>query len=461
MKKILILLQNHYFIPLILALFSTAIFFKHSFIKHNSFNSNAFDLGIHAQISYLYYNNPFAFSSLKHMPLLADHFEPVMIIISPLYHLLPDAAILLFIQALFVGLSGIPIYLIAFDKLKKVGTSTIITTAYLASPGFISAINFDFHPSTLSVLPLSLILWGWYFKKWRFYWAMLAISLLFKEDIPLFLFGLGLYLLKENRRQGIATIIFSAVSFYLIKFIIMPLIWPGAEQGYLATSNLITDPITIFYLFLTRPTFFLDYIFNSPVKLNLIDTLYKQFVFLPLLSRLSWFMVFPYLFLRFTSNYTQMWSNEFHHNANLTPMLAVSAILAIYNFKIPYKVVNLLVIFILITTTFAPNGFILGTILSDPRTSANSILRSTTLLSIPATAKVSAQSPIVPHIANREKIYLFPEVLDAEYIVIDPGLSTYPLTSIELSNKTKEITSSGMWTLDKKAGGIEIFKLKN
>lgn len=50
---------------------------------------------------------------------------------------------------------------------------------------------------------------------------------------------------------------------------------------------------------------------------------------------------------------------------------------------------------------------------------------------IPEDAAVSASSALCPHLANRDKIYAFPNVKDAEYLVLlnESVRSTYPLSN--------------------------------
>lgn len=447
-------------LPSLLAALFIIIFSLYSLNRHFSFNSHAFDLGIYAQATYLYSQNLTPFSTLKHMIILADHFEPILFLISPIYKLFPSASTLLVIQAIFVALSSIPIYLIAIDKLKGIVVSFLITLSYLTSVGIISAVNFDFHTTTISVFPLSLMLYFWYFKKWRMYWIILFLSLTFKEDVTLFILGLGIYqLLWKERKQGLLTVIFALTSIYIIKFQIMPFLWKGGELGYLSSSILpLNSPLDLFLLFMTRPSIFTDQIFNSPIKIQTIDTLYQQFAFLPVLSVFSWLTVLPSLFLRFSSNYTQIWTNNWHHSANLVPFLAVSAIFALNKFKIPFLPIIILLLFFLMTGGLAPNGMVLTTIQNPIQDFSHFQYIQNAIKDIPASAAVSAQSPLVPHLINRERIYMFPEIYGAEYIILDKSLSTYPLNRQELEKRIKYLKSSPLWIKKRENKSLIIVK---
>lgn len=448
-------------IPTILSLIFIIIFSIHTIQRHLSFNSHGFDLGIYTQAIYLYSQGQLlSFSTLKHMILLADHFGPILLLLSPIYKVFPSAISLLIIQAVFVSLSSIPIYLIALDKLKNISLSILITLTYLTSQGIIAAITFDFHLATISILPLSLILYCLNFRHWRAYWIGLFLSLLFKEDLSIFILGLGAYeIIIRQYRIGLITIISAFTSFYLIKFKIMPFLWPGVETSYISSSILPLDsPIDLFLLIVSRPGIIWGHFFNSPIKLSTIDTLLKPFVFLSILSPLFWFTVIPYLFLRFTSTYYQMWSTSFHHNVNLIPFLAVSMIYAISRFKIPIYPLKLLIIFLLFTGSLSPNSFIWPIIQKPIKNFESFQYINNSLKKIPSYAAVSAQSPLVPHLANREKIYMYPEIYDAEYLILDTSLSSYPLHSNTLKENVTTLKKSSMWKVLEENRSLIIFK---
>ncbi len=459
-NKYLLVVNNLNVIPILLSILFFLIFSFQTINRHLNFNSHAFDLGIYTQVIYLYSQGQLAYSSLKHMILLADHFGPILILFAPIYKLFPSAITLLIIQALFVSLSSIPIYLIARDRLKSTLLSLLITLGFLTSVGITSAIIFDFHLATISVLPLSLILYCWCFKKWRAYFIFLVLSVLFKEDVPLLLLGLGIFeLFQKQIRVGSLTMIFSLISFYLIKVNLMEFLWHGGASAYISISIFPLDsPVDLFLLFLTRPMLFLDQIFNSPIKIDTLNALLRQFGYLPVLSPLAWITAFPHLYFRFTSNYWQSWSTLYHHNASLIPFLTVSTVLAIEKFKISKRAVILLLLFSIFTNGLSPNSYIWSTFSLNLQSSNRYSYLNHALANIPPNTPVSAQSPIVPHLANREKIYLFPEIYDAEYIVLDTSLSTYPMGNDELNQKIQILKESPFWKIIKKDKSLIIFK---
>ena len=160
----------------------------------------------------------------------------------------------------------------------------------------------------------------------------------------------------------------------------------------------------------------------------------------------------------FTSNLTYLWGSEFHNNAPLTPFLAVSAVFALKKINVSFRAARIFLLFFILTGGFLP-GSILYKMMPLPDknyTQFNYINES--LKIIPATAAVSAQTTLAPHLSNREKIYLFPEILDAEFIIVDSRLNTYPLNKDELVNKISVLKKSDEWKLIHFDKSLFIFK---
>lgn len=444
----------------LISLFFFSVYTIHSLNRHYTFNSHAFDLGIYTQSVYLYSQNIYPFNTLKNMILLGDHFEPILILLSPIYRLYPDPRTLLILQAAFVSASAIPIFLIAKHKLSGILLPLLITITYLSSASIYSAIFFDFHTTTISVLPLSMILYSWYFKKWGLYLFSVFFSLLFKEDIPIFLLGLGLFqVLKKQFVVGTLTILTSITSFLLIKSQLMPLFWVYAAQSHISTSVLpLSEPIDLLLLIFTRPNVFIDQIINYPSKLKNLYDFYSQFGFLPLLSPLTWFTVIPYQYLRYTSNASHFWSNSFHYNANLMPFITVGTIFIISRTKVIKYLSLPIILLCLFSGGLKENSYIYTTFktLQLNYQHRNYIYES--LKKIPADSKISAQSPLVPRLANRTNIYLFPKINNAEYIILDLSLDSYPLTPPELKNKIQELNFSRNWQVVESNKNLFIFK---
>lgn len=76
---------------------------------------------------------------------------------------------------------------------------------------------------------------------------------------------------------------------------------------------------------------------------------------------------------------------------------------------------------------------------------------------LPGEARVSASSAILPHLAFREHIYMFPATFDAEYIVI-LQTDAYPLTPEQMAAEIEKYSQNPDWELIVNEKPLFIFK---
>ena len=80
------------------------------------------------------------------------------------------------------------------------------------------------------------------------------------------------------------------------------------------------------------------------------------------------------------------------------------------------------------------------------------------LKGLPEEAAISAQSPFLPHLALREKIYQFPIIRDAVYIVYSLNEGTYPLSENDFNKLIDELKSSEQWDIHFQSDELVILK---
>jgi len=64
------------------------------------------------------------------------------------------------------------------------------------------------------------------------------------------------------------------------------------------------------------------------------------------------------------------------------------------------------------------------------------------LANIPASAAVSAQTDLLPHLSHRNKIYLFPNINDAEFVVLAKNGNIWPLNSADYEKRVKALEAN-------------------
>src|SRR5208283_534689 len=133
--------------------------------------------------------------------LLGDHFQPIVMVIAPLFRVLPSPATLLAVQALLAALSVFPICQAAREKLG-VGPSRAIAVAYGFSWGLQQMANFDFHEIAFAVpllaFSLSALVRGRI--KAAVWWALPLVFV--KEDQGFTVAAIGMYLAIAGARAA-------------------------------------------------------------------------------------------------------------------------------------------------------------------------------------------------------------------------------------------------------------------
>ena len=191
---------------LLLALF-IAWFSWLAVTRHMMFRSGAMDLGYTTQVLWnTLHGRPFIFTTYQNAPidlpldqfartdhLFAYHVELLLAPISLLYLIWADPILLLVLQAIGVALGAIPAYLLARRRLASDWAGLAFAGVWLMAPALQGAILSDFHAVTLTASLLMAGLWFLEQRRWALFTVCAALALLAKEDIPLLITFLGVY----------------------------------------------------------------------------------------------------------------------------------------------------------------------------------------------------------------------------------------------------------------------------
>ncbi len=172
-----------------------------STLKFTNFGYNALDLGILNQtFSETIAGRPFA-SSIHPPTYLGDHFEPIILLLAPLYALIRHPITLLVLQAVALGCSAIPLVRIARRRLAPL-PALGVGLVYLTNPFLHNTNAFEFHPLAFAPLALLATLDAWDSRRFRLFLLFIFVSLLVREDVGLVIaaFGLLSFVARRTRR---------------------------------------------------------------------------------------------------------------------------------------------------------------------------------------------------------------------------------------------------------------------
>ena len=438
-------------IPLwILIVFFSLTYAFWSVNKHNRFQTDAVDLAIFDQPLWHYsrFESPRSTVKYNQFPgehILGDHFHPTLALLSPLYWIWNDVRILLIAQAMIAVLSVWPIYQIAKMKIGSQFFSLALSFSYLTFIGLQTAIDYDFHETTLSILPFSLAVYFLLKNNYKLYFLSLLLAIFTKEDMPLFAAMLGLLAVLKLRKVRIGALtVFLGITIY---FVVTQFVIPYFKKDRFAYEEL--DPrlgkttLDLIRSAVTNPLLVLNVLFLPLLKTKTMLNLLASFAFLPLLSPTTLLLTLPNLASRFLTGLSQRWLLRFQYNVVLTPMLALGVIFGLENlrrvnffnrnFGRLLIVLSFLLIISPVVQTYRTNGPLLRILSPDsyrwePRFKINYDLISR----IPQDPNVSvmAQSSFVPHLSHRYKIFRFEDNLidksKPEYVLMSADEATDP-----------------------------------
>lgn len=418
------------FFSLFLFLYLASSIFNHLF-----YNSYAYDLGIYVQGSWLISHLINPYSTILNNSKLADHFSIPYILISLPYRLFENPIYLLAVQAVSVIAGGIPVYLIAREKIKRQATVYLLTAYYFLQLGIVSAINFDFHVATLSVSFISWALYFWYKNMFRSYLVLLILSITAKEDIPILFGFFSLYLLiRRQWKWALTTLVLCFVWYVVDVHLIMP---------YFTSKPYAVNKIG-------------DIGSGWDIKLQTIKKTFEQNLWLSLFEPLAWFFVIPNFLSRFLHGHIGRWEWFWQYGVNIAPALSISLILTVDRFFRNKDIQLLIAVLVFASTINVGWPF---TRFYEYRQNIPFASIKEAMAKIPRDASVSAQDVFVPHLAQRREIYLYPEKTEkAEYVFLVPGFPNFTMDQDNLRKGIRQLWLSPKYETIWADDGVYVFK---
>ncbi len=420
---------------------------------------------------------------------LADHFSLYTVILSPLYYLFGTAT-LLYVQILSVLIGGFGVYKIVKSKSSIPYLGEIAMIHYLSFFGIFSALSFDYHDNVVSAM---LVPWFfYYFEKKNIKLTVLFAFLIVigKENMPIWLafISAGLFLLhfkdKKLRRLSFFIGVGSLVYTVLIIKVVMPAMDPVmAENGYNAFkySVLGANSAEIVGNLIHHPMKLIKFLYYSHIvgQPELRDI--KNEMYVCLICSGAWMlfarpqfliMLIPVIAQKVYNDDFQKWGINAHYSIELVPIVVIGFYHVLSKFK------HTKVIYVLAGLTVVLTAYItLSTI--ERRDSLYYIKENVNFYSkehyvckfnkkeikkviamIPDDASLSCINFIAPHVSFRKNIYQYPDVHDAEYILLANSETSYPLRGAGLQQKINELQNALDWTTISAQNGVYLFKKK-
>lgn len=326
--------------PLVLVVASAlgyAAFFTFFLLRwHYKLRTGNFDLSINNNLMFGglhgdFLKSPVAFPD-DPGKYLAAHAKFGLYLFLPIYALVPRPETLLVIQSVLIGGSAVPLFLFARRHLAE-WSAAALTLAYLAYYPMHGATFSEFQNVPIAAFFVFSVVWAADAKRWVLMGIFAVMACLMREDVPVGLSVIGVFLLASGYRPtaGLVLAAFSTSYFLLLRFYVMeeagdwwfPTMykefWADGERGFRSVIKTL----------LTNPLFVLSKLAIEK-KLIYLAHLLTPLAFLPLRRWYLWLSLIPGALLTLlVTNYDPPIQFSFHYTMHWAPYLFMAAVLAL------------------------------------------------------------------------------------------------------------------------------------
>ena len=450
--------------------------------QHFVFQTTAYDLGLQASVAWNTIHGRLFHESLQNINYLGDHFSPIHLVLSPFYFAWENAATLLIIQSIGIGLASTALYLLTLEKVHQKWLAIIMTIFFLFNPYLHRVSVFDFHPIALAI---PIFLWILYCLEKGRRISVIVLCLLastVEETLLPPLIGLGMYMSifhKDFRRIGYSIAILATVCFVLELKVAMPYFLKEDRLTHIGRyTNLGGNSLDeIIHALVQNPLILFRELVIPFQKVISLVLLFLSVGFLPLFAPQTLILLLLPIVPIVVSNYALQWTLHAQYSATTLPFLFFGSV---YGLNRLYPLLNRLwarwgsfsgtsaarIACLLILMLFSYNLYYSPSYVRKwSRTHVAAI--ASFVKEIPPTASVCATSNIIPHLINRQHVVMFGTlnngVLDlrnADYLLIDTQSSGWPLSKEEFSQVVTAVYQSKAYILFKERDGVVLLKRK-
>lgn len=410
------------------AVVCTGYYATWSLLLHRSYHSNGWDLGLIDQVIWNTAHGRWFEYSFRDISYVGDHWQPILLLLVPLKWVSTGPESLLVAQAALLGAAAVPLYFAARRLIANEAGAWAVVAAYCLGLGVTRAVAFDFHTEAFVPLLVFTSLWALATERLGWFIASSLAILLFKEDGALVAVSCGwVAAFAFGRRRSAIFLVSTAVIYgaivnvWLIPHFRGGDLNPFAERyGYLGKS--VTEVASTM---VTRPGLVIDQL-SHPGTVAAVLWLLSGVAFLPLMAP----RLLPGLVL-----------------VTLPPLLAQDesqSHLQLHYMLVPATVALVIATLVIANRSRKPTGrgtpaaaaliafaSILVFIWRSPlppslvadwerfRVDRHARASDAIVAMIPPGEVVSAQSAFVPHLDERAKIYQFPRVVNARFVITD------------------------------------------
>lgn len=485
-------------IPVLVLIVFGILFFAMGILSHYFYRTHTYDYGnyvfafwdySHFRLSTIPTNIPLIYRNF-----LQDHFSFTLMYFVPVFWLfnwLTQTYTLILIQYSMVLVAAWYSYKIIKLKSDNLWLGAGIMVYYFTLLGRYTSFTADVNIAIISACFIPIFIYYFEIKKYFIALAILILSLFSRENIPIWFVFIFIVLIIQHRKDkkailySLVGILLSIIYFILLFKVFFPSIeTPGVKFSLFNYSALGNTPAEALSFIIHHPVdsfkmFFINHttdLANDGIKAEFywVFLISGGFVLFLRPQYLIWFI--PIVAQKVLNDNPYRWGIASYYAIEIFTLLPVSVFLVLSSLKSKSLQTGLAIAVCIATISVTihmldqKNNKIqwainpLKTNFYEKRffeppfniKGVNQLLKK-----IPSTAKVSASNNILPHLAQRQFIYLFPYVGDAEYIVFSVFDDTY-FYSHEINEKDRnQYFSDPKWEVIASEHPVYLLKLNN
>jgi uncharacterized membrane protein len=483
------------YIALLVLLGFGIIFCLESLVNHYLFRTYSLDLGAYTQAMYRYSRFSFDYSTLmlgsNNNNILAGHFSLYPLLISPFRFVFGSYTLLIFqIVAMLWGGWGIYTYFRWKSNLTWFPLLAMIHFFCIWS--IYAALSYDYHDNVVAAMFVPWLVYHFKKKNWKTFIVFLLLILISKENMALWaiFISIGLMLLRRNSKEhlmaaGVSTVLALVYFVTVVKWVMPSLDITGADQisQLQRYSSLGKTWSEFFYTFFTRPGYVFSLLFDNTNNGQAFDHVKVELHYMVLAAG-GWALLFrpAYLIMlipiyaqKMFSTDSSFWGTDGQYSIEFVPVLSLATFSLLHSINKSRIRITLVITSILLAATAT---FLKMTNKKWGWSETNNVCffqknhyrrdldvsKAYQLLDmIPKESPVSAHSVFIPHLVLRDKVYCFPDIRDAGYVLLPiNSIVTWPFSREYYDSVLNKLILSKEWiVLHKQIDLILLKKIGN
>ena len=401
------------------ALLFSAITFAVSWWRWWTFQYGTFDLAFYVQSLWLALRGQWMVSLLN-VPLMGNHAEPIVFLLTPLFAICPHPMLFVAVQTLAFATMPFTAYRIGKHLNLEPKAALLMALATIVTPAAFSIGVYEFHPEALSAPLLLLLIEARLAERYGRYWLWFLAVLSVKENMaPLLMMFCGVLAVVEWRRPRQWQLLWNVVPagiamVWLLVYgkVISPALNAGNVDYLQLYGHLGATPQQIIRNFFVEPRRALDTLRGALTQGNMLPALLLPMLLLPLF-RPRWLLIAsPLLAQHLLSFRYSEWSLGAHYPAPFLPLFWVAAAEALRRLRSQTAIAAaVLAACALSHLCFGEARSVVAEIPKLGNELEEREWKAAMIADIPADASVAATLGFVPHLAAREHLVSLHHIL--------------------------------------------------